>query len=120
MKKLSISILCLAAWFCSTELALGDPITLHSQIIDETPIYIGYPKAPIHPLTIDVTGHTLTLLNPFVEIVPVELLDKDENVVYTDCFVPGQTSLVFPTSLTGEYIIRLTVGSIYYIGVIEL
>ena len=59
-----------------------------------------------------MTG-ALTLFYPFGENVPVELLDKDENVVYTDCLIPGQTSLIFPASLTGEYTIRLTVGSIY-------
>ena len=50
----------------------------------------------------------------------MELFDEDENLVYTDWLAPGQTSLVFPSTFTGEYAIRLTVGSVYYIGVIEL
>jgi len=41
-------------------------------------------------------------------------------VVYTDWLASGQTTLTFPDTLTGEYTIRLTVGSVYYIGVINL
>lgn len=118
MKK--ILILFFAVWLGSMDSVKGDPKILHSSIIDETPIYPGKPKAPARPLIIDITGHTLTLFCPFEDIVPVELLDEDENVVYTDWLAPGQTSLVFPNTLSGEYTIRLTVGSVYYIGVIEL
>jgi hypothetical protein len=71
-------------------------------------------------MTIDVTGLTLTLFSAFEDVVMVELLDEDENVVYIDWLAPGQTSLVFPNTLSGEYTIGLTVGSVYYIGVIEL
>ena len=50
----------------------------------------------------------------------MELLDEDGNVVYTDYLYAGQTSLTFPSMLSGEYTLRLTVGNYYYIGVIEL
>ena len=83
-------------------------------------VNVPIPKSPELPLTIDITDHTLTLFDPFVESVSVELLDENENVVYTDWLAPGQTTLTFPNTLSGEYTIRLTVGSIYYIGVIEL
>ncbi len=118
MKK--ILILFFAVWLGSMASVKGDPKILHSSIIDETPIYPGKPKAPARPLTIDITGHTLTLFYPFEEIISVELFDEDENLVYTDWLAPGQTSLVFPSTFTGEYTIRLTVGSVYYIGVIDL
>ena len=118
MKK--ILILFFAVWLGSMDSVKGDPKILHSSIIDETPIYPGKPKAPARPLIIDITGHTLTFPYAFCEMVTVELLDDDENLVYTDWLAPGQTTLVFPNTLTGEYTIRLTVGSVYYIGVIEL
>ncbi len=120
MKKITVIILVFAAWFGSMQITKGDPVILHFQIIDETPIYPGKPKAPPRPLTIDITGHALTIFSAFEDVVTVELLDEDENVVYTDWLAPGQTSLEFPDTLTGEYTIRLTVGSVYYIGVIEL
>ena len=83
-------------------------------------VNVPIPKAPPRPLTIDITDHTLTLFSAFEDAVTVELLDEDEDVVYTAFLYPGQTSLVFPDTLSGDYTIRLTVGSIYYIGVIEL
>lgn len=86
----------------------------------ETTLTPQYPKAPPRPLTIDITGHTLSLFSAFEDVVTVELLDEDENVVYTDWLAPGQTTLVFPNTLTGEYTIRVTIGSLYYIGAIEL
>ena len=79
-----------------------------------------YPKAPARPLTIDITGHTLSLFSAFEDVVTVTLLDEDENVVYTDRLALGQTTLVFPDTHTGEYTIRLSIGSLCYVGVIEL
>lgn len=79
-----------------------------------------YPKTPPRPMTIDVTGLTLTLFYAFEDMVMVELLDDDENVAYTDYLFAGQTSLTLPSTLSGEYTLRLTVGNYYYIGIVEL
>ena len=80
----------------------------------------GPQRMPQRPLMADLDGHTLTFGYGFDEAVTLELLDADENVVYTDWLDPGQAILTFPDTLSGEYTIRLTVGSRYYIGVIEL
>lgn len=114
MKK-KILILCLSALLLSTN-ASSRKIT----IFPTTKGKPQYPKSPASPLTIDITDHTLTLFSAFEDAITIELLNEEDNVVFTDCLVPGQTSLVFPDTLSGEYTIRLTVGSIYYIGVIEL
>jgi hypothetical protein len=95
-------------------------VSLAASNRPETTLTPQYPKTPPRPMTIDVTGLTLTLFSAFEDVVMVELLDEDENVVYIDWLAPGQTSLVFPNTLSGEYTIGLTVGSVYYIGVIEL
>ena len=78
------------------------------------------PRAPQRPLMVEFDNYTLSFGYGFDEVVTVELLDEDEDVAYTDWLTPGQTTLVFPDTFTGEYTIRLTVGSICYIGVIEL
>jgi len=78
------------------------------------------PRAPQRPLIVELENYTLSFGYGFDEVVTVELLDEDEDVAYTDWLTPGQTTLVFPDTFTGEYTIRLTVGSVYYIGVIEL
>lgn len=118
MKK--IIILFFAVWLGSTDSVKGTPKTLYSQIIDETPIHSGMPKSPTRSLTIDISNYTLTLFSAFEDMVTVELFDEDGDIIYTDWLTPGQTSLTFPGTLSGEYTICLTVGSIYYIGVIEL
>lgn len=78
------------------------------------------PRAPQRPLMVEFDNYTLSFGYGFDEVVTVELLDEDEDVAYTDWLTPGQTSLVFPNSLSGEYNVRLTVGSFYYVGIVEL
>lgn len=80
----------------------------------------GPHRIPQRPLVVELDNYTLSFGYGFDEVVTVELLDADEDVVYTDWLAPGQTSLVFPSTLSGEYTIGLTVDSVYYIGVIEL
>lgn len=104
----------------STLVNAMDLIPLQVRFIDDERIGHGYPKSPTKTPTVYIGNHSLYFSDTFCVIVPVELLDEDENVVYTDWLAPGQTTLAFPNTLSGEYTIRLTVGSIYYIGVIEL
>ena len=113
-------IMLLSGFLCQNIYAGGNDVHFYVSIIDISMEGPGNTKSPIHPLTATLDDHTLTFYSSFEEIVPVELLDEDENVTYTDWLAPGQTSLVFPSTFTVEYIIRLTVGSVYYIGVIEL
>lgn len=77
-------------------------------------------RIPSKPLTVELENYTLTFGYSFDEAVTVELLNEDNDVVYTNWLAPGQTTLVFPNTLTGEYTIRLIVGTMCYIGVIEL
>ncbi|MBQ6202760.1 MAG: hypothetical protein IJK46_01535 [Prevotella sp.] len=115
-----IIIMLLSGLLCQNIYAGGNDVHFYASIIDHSTVMPGGSKSPIRPLTATLEDHTLTFYSSFGEITPVELLDEEDNVVFTDCLVPGQTSLVFPDTLSGEYTIRLTVGSIYYIGVIEL
>lgn len=96
--------------------------TIYLQVRGDDPILKGNgpQRMPQRPFVVELDYYTLSFGNGFDEAVTVELLDEDENVVYTDWLAPGQTTLTFPDTLMGEYTIRLTVGSIYYIGVVEL
>ena len=119
MRK-KIFIMLLSGFLCQSIYAGGDDVHFYVSIIDISMEGPGNTKSPIHPLTATLDDHTLTFYSSFGDIVPVELFDEDENVVYTDWLASGQTTLTFPSTLSGEYTIRLTVGSVYYIGVIEL
>lgn len=96
--------------------------TIYLQVSGDDPILKGNgpQRMPQRPLMAELEDYTLTFGFSFDETVTVELLDDNENVVYTDWLAPGQTSLVFPDTLSGEYTIGLTIGSVYYIGVVEL
>jgi hypothetical protein len=119
MRK-KIFIMLLSGFLCQSIYAGGDDVHFYVSIIDHSSTIPGGSKSPIHPLTATLEDHTLTFYSPFAEIVSVELLDEDENVVYTDWLASGQTTLTFPDTLTGEYTICLTIGSVCYIGVIGL
>ena len=117
-KKIFIMLLC--GFLCQNIYAGGNDVHFYVSIIDISMEGPGNTKSPICPLTATLDDHTLSFYSSFEEIIPVELLDEDENVVYTDWLAPGQTIFTFPNTLSGEYTIRLTVGSVYYIGVVDL
>ena len=96
--------------------------TIYLQVNGDDPILKGNgpQRMPQRPLVVELDYYTLSFGNGFDEAVTVELLDEGENVVYIGWLAPGQTTLTFPSTLSGEYTIRLTVGSVYYIGVIDL
>lgn len=96
--------------------------TIYLQVRGDDPILKGNgpQRMPQRPFVVELDYYTLSFGNGFDEAVTVELLDEDDNLVYTDWLASGQITLTFPSTLSGEYTIRLTVGSVYYIGVIEL
>lgn len=113
-------IMFLFGLLCQNSYANGNEIHFSVSIIDHSSSTQSEPKSPIRPITATFSNLTLCFQYAFSETVPVELLDEDGNVVYTDYLYAGQTSLTFPSMLSGEYTLRLTVGNYYYIGVIEL
>lgn len=116
MKKMIIIV----ALFAIAHGCKAEEVILTASNCPEIKLTPQYPKAPICPMTLDFTDHTLTFPYAFCEMVTVELLDDDENVAYTDYLFAGQTSLTFPSTLSGEYTLRLTVGNYYYIGLLAL
>ena len=116
MKKMIIIV----ALFAIAHGCKAEEVILTASNCPEIKLTPQYPKAPICPMTLNLTDHTLTFPYAFGEMVTVELLDDDENVAYTDYLFAGQTSLTFPSTLSGEYTLRLTVGNYYYIGIINL
>lgn len=120
MKKRLLLLLCVCNFMLGTSVIAKELIPLQVCCLDDERIGHGYPKSPNETPTVYLDDHTLSFSYAFSDIVPIELLDEDGIVVYTDWLAPGQTTLIFPSTLSGEYTIRLTVGSLYYIGVIEL
>jgi hypothetical protein len=73
-----------------------------------------HPRSPIVIPEVSVDGYTLYLYNIGYDMT-VQLLDEDGYVVYTT-FVPASTpTVVLPSTLSGDYELRLIPsGSAYY------
>ena len=50
----------------------------------------------------------------------LELVDANDNVVYSTVIPTGTTSLVLPSYLSGEYKLQIIQGNIYFYGYINL
>lgn len=117
MRKIIVAC-CLLAVSITT--LAGTKIPLYLKQDDPIKTTGGPQRMPQRPLVIELEGCTLSFGYGFEDVATVELLDEDENVVYTNWLNPGQTTLPFSDTFAGEYNIRLTVGTMCYIGVIEL
>jgi hypothetical protein len=89
------------------------------QIIDESASSDGPTYAPPRPWYITEYNYVLTL-PAFEDDYTLELRDEDDVVVYS-AFVPaGTTQVVLPSTLSGDFEIRLVGDTYYYRGYIEL
>lgn len=80
----------------------------------------GSTKAPAAPLYLWQDDYTFTL-PAFEESITLQLIDDNEDVVYTAVVPAGVTTVTFPSSYTGDYLLRLVVSATsYYIGDITL
>ena len=117
MKKLLFMIMC--AFVISTSLYARNLITFTVSIDDNSPVGNGYPKSPTDPPTVYIEDYTLMFENYHPEYI---LNIKDENgiVVYSTVVYSTQTQVVLPSTLSGNYEIRLVLGSWVFTGWIEL
>ena len=76
-------------------------------------------KDPIQIPEVYLDGDTLTF-DAAIEGCEVRLLDANENVVFTDFIEENQTSLVLPSTLTGEFELQIIQGNTIFYCIIEL
>lgn len=77
------------------------------------------PKSPIQIPLVYLDGNVLTF-DEALEGTTVQLLDEDENVIFSDSIDVNQTSLVLPSTLSGTYELQIVYGSIIFYCYIEL
>ena len=116
MKKLILFLLLLVG---GGTFAFGAQIPMH--IIDEEPAGNIGTYAPAHPWYITQDDYVFTL-SATPEDYTLVVLDEDDEVVYSDILLSGSTMFVLPSSLSGDFEIRLVpYASTYYLrGYIEL
>ena len=118
MKKLLLMIV--GAFMLSTSLWAKTLVPLSVNIEDdEMPIGNGNGKSPTDPPTVYIEDYTLTFENYHPEYI---LNIKDENgiVVYSTVVNSTQTQVVLPSTLSGNYEIKLVLGYWVFTGWIWL
>ena len=77
------------------------------------------PKSPILVPEVFLNGNVLTF-SEALEGTTVQLLDEDDNVVFSDFIEENQTSIVFPTTLFGSYKLLIVCSNITFYCEIQL
>ena len=91
------------------------------QIIDTKPMGSGNTRIPPRPWYITQDDYVLTL-PAFDYAYTLVLFDEDGVVVYSADYSAGTTAAVLPSTLSGEFELRLVpyAATYYYRGYIEL
>ena len=79
----------------------------------------GNTLAPPRPWYITQDDYVLTF-TAFEDDYTLELRDENDVVVYTDYVPAGTTQVVLPSTLSGDFELRLVADTYYYIGYISL
>ena len=79
----------------------------------------GFPKSLVQIPEVYLDGNTLSF-DSAIEGCTVQLLDEDETVVYSSVISVGQTTLVLPSTLSGEYELQIVSGDITFYCDIKL
>ena len=119
-----VAIFCMAfvtSVFAAQE---GEQVDLQVAIDDPTSQHGGPRKAPPHPSAVQIPtvfldGYTLYFDEPCSGCT-LQLLDEDEEVVYSVVLPNGTTEWELPEALTGEFKLKIIRGNYCFFGWIEL
>ena len=95
------------------------PVQIPMRIIDPGASSEGSTLAPPRPWYITQDDYTLTM-PAFEDEFILELRDESDVVVYTTNVSAGTTMIVLPSTLSGDFELRLVADTYYYIGCITL
>ena len=116
LKKLFLLAVLLTGWCVSS---FSFPVQISMQIIRSSGPGGGSTLAPPRPLYITQDDYVLTF-TAFEDDYTLELRDENDVVVYTDYVPAGTTQVVLPSTLSGDFELRLVADTYYYIGYISL
>ncbi len=117
MKRIVLLALC--ALFICTSISAKQLIPFTLSYEDDRPVGHDYPKSPTDPPTVYIEDYTLTFENYHPAYVLV-LKDEDGDVVYTTVVHSTQTQVPLPSTLSGNYEIKLILGFWVFTGWIGL
>lgn len=99
--------------------APGDPIPFQAGRIDPTQPIKPYPKSPVLAPTVYIDGNVLTFDTPCDGCV-LQLVDEDDDVVYTTIIPAGTTTLALPVTLSGTFELQIIDGEWMFYADIQL
>ena len=108
-KKILILLSIVSMLFvCHTEsfAAPGSPIPFNTGYVNPTEPGSHNPKSPVLAPTVYIEGNVLTFETPCDGCV-LQLVDENDDVVYTTIIPAGTTSLILPSTLEGTYELQI-------------
>lgn len=99
--------------------SVGNGIDFEVYITDPTENYEPLEKGPIVIPSVSLEDHTLFFATS-CDGYTLRLVDANDNVVYSTVIPTGTTSLVLPSTLSGEYKIQIIQGNLCFYGYIYL
>lgn len=118
MKKLLLFVL--VAFLFSTKLMAWEPIPFTvSGDIDDMPIGHGNGRPSIEVPLVYIEDYTLSFEANHPDYVLI-IRDEDGSVVYNTMVYSTQTTVILPSTLSGDYEIDLVMGNWLFTGRIEL
>ena len=121
-KKYFLIISCLTVMLSFSSVNVyADPqgVVLQVGYIDPNNGDDGQQKSPILVPEISLDGYSIIFDTP-CDGCTFRLVDENNNVVYSTVIPTGTTSLVLPSSLSGEYEIQIIQGNLCFYGFINL
>jgi len=86
---------------------------------DTSPIGNNHPRSPVQAPTVYIEDYALAFVAGHPDYV-LNIKDEDGVVVYSTIVTSAETLVTLPSSLSGEYVIELTMSSWIFTGWIEL
>ncbi|MBR5038926.1 MAG: hypothetical protein IKX65_09430 [Prevotella sp.] len=121
MRKVIVffSLLLMATMSIASVQKSGEEIPLQVGILDPTIPHEPIGRGPVVVPSISLEDYTLFFNTP-CDGCTLRLLGANDNVVYSTVIATGTTSLVLPSTLSGEYEIQIIQGNICFYGTIYL
>ena len=120
MKKFLI-LLCILAMpaFMNAVNAPGDPIPFNTGYVDPTSSETPRPKSPVCVPIVYQDGNVLTF-GTSCDGCTLQLIDEDDDVVYSIVIPAGTTSLILPATLSGTFELQIIRDNWLFYADIEL
>jgi hypothetical protein len=121
-KKTFLMILCLTAVLSLTSVnVFAYPVGIELQVGYDDPIDgdEGQQRGPVLIPEISLDVYSIIFDTP-CDGCTLRLVDANDNVVYSTIIPTGATSIVLPSSLSGEYEIQIIQGNLCFYGYITL